>query len=187
MPTKRTVAQLVSLINNIIKTNNNEEITAAKDNGLRQEIIVSFLNLLDGGLLVEKEAGYSSAIPIVNNNAFITKKYFEDNIPEGSGDVKQLEFTSPELIPVSGICTWTSPNTLYDKFAEVVLYRQSTNEQIGMYPIVTDTNIIYKFVSETTITANSFRATVQGMQKDSPTPPTSDYVEGDYVEGDYVL
>ena len=76
---KRTVNQLKTLTDQIIKTNNNGEITAVKDNALRKNEYDSFLNLIDGGLVVDAEAGYSSPITPANLYAFATVKQVQDS------------------------------------------------------------------------------------------------------------
>jgi len=76
---KRTVNQLKTLTDQIIKTNNNGEITAVKDNALRKNEYDSFLNLIDGGLVVDAEAGYSLPITPTNLYAFATVKQVQDS------------------------------------------------------------------------------------------------------------
>jgi len=76
---KRTVNQLKTLTDQIIKTNNNGEITAVKDNALRKNEYDSFLNLIDGGLVVDSETGYSLPITPTNLYAFATVKQVQDS------------------------------------------------------------------------------------------------------------
>lgn len=69
---KRSIAQLKTLTDQVIKTNNSEQITAAKDNPLRKDFIDSFLNLVDGGLLLENEAGYKDFFRPTSPGSFAT-------------------------------------------------------------------------------------------------------------------
>jgi len=82
---KRSLVQLKNLTDTVIKKNENEEITAIKDNALRTDFIDSFLNLTDGGLLIESETGYASPITPGSDYSFATKKYVDDTA--GSIDI----------------------------------------------------------------------------------------------------
>lgn len=108
----------------------------------------------------------------------------------GSGTVQQLEVLNPELISDGTICVWTIPNSLYDKFAQPILYSEVANTiETPTSVKVTADSVIYTFTTATNITVGAYRCSIQGKQKDAPIPPDpgDEYVEGDYVEGDYVL
>lgn len=63
MPTVRSTSSIENLTKQIIKKNGNEEITAEKDQALRLDVNVSFLNKVDGGLVIQQEAGYAPSTP----------------------------------------------------------------------------------------------------------------------------
>ena len=83
---KRTIAQLKSRTDQIIKTNNNEEISAALDNSLRKDFIDSTLNIADGGLVVDSETGYSTEFDVTDPKAFVPLKQVEDLIEASAID-----------------------------------------------------------------------------------------------------
>lgn len=70
MPTKRNVAQLETLTDQIIKKNDNGEITALKDNSLRKSVYASFINWITGGLEAQSEVGYLPGFIPTSPSAF---------------------------------------------------------------------------------------------------------------------
>lgn len=102
----KTVAQLKVLTDQVIKTNGNEEITATLDNALRKHVLDSYLNLATGGLAVQTESGYSSAITPSSDYAFATKKYVDDN----SGLTNTLASGKIFVGNVSNVATAQTPS-----------------------------------------------------------------------------
>ncbi len=76
---KRSVADLKIFTGQTIKQNGAQNITGDKDKAIRFSDYESFLNLIDGGLFVEQEAGYTSTIAILSDSAF-THKVYVDNL-----------------------------------------------------------------------------------------------------------
>lgn len=85
--TKKSVAILKSSTSSVIKTNGANQITGAKDQAIRFDDYDSFLNKVDGGLVIDVECGYSVPVTPVNDYAFATKKYVDDN-SGGTGNFK---------------------------------------------------------------------------------------------------
>lgn len=76
---KRTKVQLKTKVDQIIKPNGNREITPEKHNSIETDIIDSFLNVADGGFVIDQAAGYSSSVSITDDRQFASKKYVDDN------------------------------------------------------------------------------------------------------------
>lgn len=76
----KNITDLLSQAASDIPDNTTQEISASDVRTLFEDIIDSFLNLKDGGLLIETETGYSSAITPSSNYAFSTKKYVDDSV-----------------------------------------------------------------------------------------------------------
>lgn len=77
---KRSIAQLKSRTDQIIKTNDNGEISAALDNSLRKDVIDSTINTVDGGMVVDSQVGYTTEFNVTDSKAFVPKKQLDDAI-----------------------------------------------------------------------------------------------------------
>lgn len=75
---KRTKAQLKTKVDQIIKPNGNREITPEKHNSIETDIIDSFINIADGGFVIDQAAGYSTEVAINDDRQFASKKYVDD-------------------------------------------------------------------------------------------------------------
>ena len=178
MPTKRNVSQLNTLTDQIIKKNDNAEITAVKDNSLRKDFIASFINWMTGGLLASSEVGYELGFTPTSPNAFarvdmlgdvdLTDYYTKTEID--SFVVVQKEYTNPILVSGGVTCLWVITNELADKYAQVQVYDNSNYIITPSQRRVSETEIIFDFTSYTDIPANTYRCSVQGVQK-TPGPP----------------
>lgn len=90
---KRTKAQLKTKVDQIIKPNGNREITPEKHNSIETDIIDSFLNVADGGFVIDQAAGYSTEVAINDDRQFASKKYVDDNSGGGFDPTQDYEFT----------------------------------------------------------------------------------------------
>lgn len=73
----KTIAELKAQTNAVIRVNGNKEITPPKHNELFTNGIDSWLNIADGGMVIQSETGYDSAIPITEPYAFVYKDWVE--------------------------------------------------------------------------------------------------------------
>jgi hypothetical protein len=87
---KRTKVQLKTKVDQIIKPNGNREITPEKHNSIETDIIDSFLNVADGGFVIDQAAGYSSSVAITDDRQFASKKYVDDNSGGGASSFAEL-------------------------------------------------------------------------------------------------
>ena len=81
---QKTKIELKAQTDSVIRINGNKEITPPKHNELFTNGIDSWLNILDGGLVVALETGYTSAIALTSPFAFVHKTYV-DNLVSGLG------------------------------------------------------------------------------------------------------
>ena len=77
-----------------IKVNGNKEITPPKDKALRDTQIDSALNVVDGGMVIQAETGYSTAITVTDPKAFVPLGQVEGLIPV-IGDFLPLDGSLP--------------------------------------------------------------------------------------------
>jgi hypothetical protein len=82
----KTNVELKTQIDAGIKVNGNREITPAIHNSIETNIIDSFLNIKDGGLVVQVLAGYSSVLTPSDNKHFTPKKYVDDLVSANTYD-----------------------------------------------------------------------------------------------------
>lgn len=80
MATIKNAVDLSTQAETDIADNTTQEISAEDERSLFLNIIASTLNIKDGGLVIQAQAGYNSAITPSSNYAFSTKKYVDDSI-----------------------------------------------------------------------------------------------------------
>jgi len=71
-------AELTALNSSRIPDNNTRSISAEDVRSQIKDVIDSFLNIKGGGLVIQAESGYSTAITPSSDHAFATKKYVDD-------------------------------------------------------------------------------------------------------------
>lgn len=146
---------------------------AASVRSILNKILDSSPNYETGGKLFEVEVGYKDGYRPSSAGAFATVDMLGGS---GSGNVQQFEVTNPTIISSGGIETWTFPNTLYDKYAQCQIYENATDSRLNSVGNkVTDTEISFIFYNGSDIPANTYRCSVQGVQKEAPTTITVQY------------
>lgn len=85
---------------------------------------------------------------------------------------KPVKVNNPLLTSNGTTATWSITNTLGDDTVIPVLINNSTNEQVGMFPIITASTITYVFTTALNIAANTYRVAYIG-NKMSITPTNS--------------
>jgi hypothetical protein len=111
---KQGVSTIKAQTASVIKINGNKEITPPKDKSLRDNVADSFLNLVDGGLFIDAETGYSSEIIPSDPKSFATKKYVDDLL--GSSGITSLtgDVTASGSGSVPATVVWTNGYPTYD-------------------------------------------------------------------------
>jgi hypothetical protein len=74
----KTNAELTAQNDAYIRVNGNREITPPKHNEFNKNVVDSFLNIKDGGQVVQVQAGYSSALALTNPTSFVYKSWVEN-------------------------------------------------------------------------------------------------------------
>jgi hypothetical protein len=87
----KTNVELKAQIDADIKANGNREITPAKHNSIETNIIDSYLNIKDGGNVVQVLTGYSTDLTPSDDKHFTPKKYISDTFVPLAGNVTILD------------------------------------------------------------------------------------------------
>lgn len=126
----KTLSQLLEDITNIILSGG-RRTKADKMRQLTSDMSASSLNIKDGGRIVEKLSGYSEELEPEDPRDWITKKYYEDNLPSGGGGSEVTNTDNQEAIKLG--TNWVNPNDSEDKLYYLMTSNLPTGQNENDY------------------------------------------------------